>query len=184
MLSTIGLLGLLNFAAQLEPRSDTVTPAMHLTPGAKGNGAAFSYDLGSWGNGLGQSFSIRVPILRHFGINVRGLLIRHDLGTDDRWDAGARVELFGQSPVYLESFRLYGGGGPQLLTPISTDGDAALGGGGFLGFEFFLMPRSAFYLEVGAQSGGPAGVGEGASVLAGVRVFPWGGQAGGRARSN
>lgn len=140
-----------------------------------GQGAAFGYESGSWGGSWSQGVRIRIPILEFFAIDARGMIVNTNQVGDDRWDAGARLDLIGHSPVLLNVLRLYGGGGPQLFHPISSSAQQTVhwGGGGHFGLEAFLNPDMSLFFEVGAQSGVADDVATGATVLAGVKLHPF-----------
>ena len=95
-----------------------------------------------------------VPVTKPFGLRVRGIMVfgQPDLG--DSMAAGGRAELIGRTPAYLNLVRLYGGGG-------------------FFGFEFFLHAKMPFFLEVGGNSGTVGTSGAGATIEAGVQMYPF-----------
>lgn len=137
-----------------------------------GDGIGLAYDNGSWGGEWSQGIRLMVPFGDHVAANLRGLII---FDGRDRADAGGRLELIGRSPVFLNLVRLYGGGGIQLFRPVSgvTNPETYIGGGGHFGFEFFLMRRMSWILEVGGQSGySKDGVGSGATIIAGIQFYP------------
>ena len=144
-------------------------------PEPSGQGVAFGYEAGSWGGSWGQGLRVRIPILEFFALDARGIVTHTVRVGDDRWDAGARIDLIGHSPVLLNVLRLYGGGGPQLFHPISSDADQTVhwGGGGHFGLEAFLNPRMSMFFEVGGQSGVAVDVATGATVMAGIKVHPF-----------
>lgn len=133
-----------------------------------GRGFAVGYSLGSWGNWWAQNLQIHIPFALQGGVVVRGIAMRHP--DADRWHLGGRLELRGQGPVYLNLVRIYGGGGVQLLTPVSgvSKGKAKVGGGGYFGFEFFNARWASCFIEIGGQGGGPA---PGATIMAGIQLY-------------
>jgi hypothetical protein len=135
-----------------------------------GQGPGIGYDLGLWGQGFGQGLRLKVPVSRNWGLNLRGIMAVAD--DPARWSAGGRLELYGQSPVYLNLIRIYGGGGIQLFHQFKGDhkGETRLGGGGQWGFEFFMSPHLGFFIEVGGN--GNAHLVSGATVLSGITIYP------------
>lgn len=145
-----------------------------------GTGVGFGYENGSWGGSWAQGVRVKVPVVPHFAVGLRGLMINTPRPGDDRWDFGGRLELLGQSRVLLSVMRLYGGGGVQLFHPISDEAneEVHVGGGGHFGFEFFMAPHLAFFIEIGGQSGvasDPAAgdIATGATIMAGLTVYPF-----------
>jgi hypothetical protein len=143
--------------------------------GTSGTGVAFGYDNGSWGGEWVQGIRVRIPIIRMFSVNVRGIAVNSSAGEEARWDLGGRLEAIGHGPVLLNLVRLYGGGGVQLFYPVSGVDDKKItwGGGGHFGFEFFMLESMSFYLEIGGQSGVGEGLGGGATVVAGLQIYPF-----------
>lgn len=141
-----------------------------------GQGLALGYDNGAWGGEWSQGVRVLVPLGAHFGVDVRGLMVLASAGAQDaQVHLGGRLELIGRSPVLLNVLRLYGGGGVQLFAPVgeAPSHAATMGGGGHFGFEFFMMPSMSWILEVGGQSGVADGVGGGASIVAGLQLYPF-----------
>jgi hypothetical protein len=138
-----------------------------------GQGLALGYENGLFGDGFGQGLRLKLPFTQHWGVVARALSVI-DEGAPGRfdWSLGGRLEVFGQSPVFLNLVRLYGGGGPQFFRGLrgGREGQSGWGGGGQFGFEFFQSPRVSLFLEVGGQ-GGDGQVG-GATVLAGINIYP------------
>ncbi|MEM1022482.1 MAG: hypothetical protein AAGJ19_02305 [Myxococcota bacterium] len=152
---------------------DAMTPEIWAQP--SGQGVSLGYESGSWGGSWSQGVRIRIPILEFLAIDARGIMVHTTRVGDDRLDAGARLDLIGHSPVLLNLLRLYGGGGPQLFHPISSGVEQTVhwGGGGHFGLEAFFNPRTSIFFEVGGQSGVAVDVGTGATVLAGMRLYPF-----------
>ncbi len=184
------LAALFSFAASAQP-ADAPAPApvdprdtAHLTlPWTEpaGRGVSLGYDMGGLGNGgsgpvMENGVRVRIPFGRSFGLTVRVLNLLGQDGSGFRYDLGSRVELWGQTPVYLNLIRLYGGGGITLSVPLVRADDAGpkyavqLGGGGQFGFEFFLHQKMSFFLEVG---GNGMQWGAGPTVLAGANFYPF-----------
>lgn len=145
-----------------------------------GDGIAFSYENGLWGEAFAQGIRAKIPFHRHWSIVVRPLVL-HRVGskTSYRADIGGRLELIGASPLFLNFARIYGGGGVQTFYSVKgqTDPKISFGGGGHFGFEFFGSRKYSFFAEIGGQSGADGGFGAGATVLAGVNWYPWSGVA-------
>lgn len=137
-----------------------------------GLGFAIGYDNGLFGGGFGQGVRFKIPFGRYLGLNLRGLSVMGGSETFVHY-LGGRAELLGQTPIFLNVMRLYGGGGFQLFYPVNGVPSPALllGGGGQFGFEFFMGKRAAFFLEVGGNGGGRTV--SGATVLAGINVYPF-----------
>jgi hypothetical protein len=135
-----------------------------------GQGLGIGYEIGQWGQGLGQGLRLRVPIHGGFGAALRGVWVAAD--DPARLSAGGRLDLYGQSPVFLNLIRLYGSGGIQLFRQLKGDhkGATQVGAGGQFGFEFFMSPRLGLFLEVGGS--GNAHLITGATVIAGMTVYP------------
>jgi hypothetical protein len=146
-----------------------------------GHGLAIAYDNGSWGGAWMQSLRFKLPVfeqtspdgwpLGSFALGVRGLYVDHP--DPDRVDLGARFELTGHSPVFLNLVRLYGGGGPQLVRAISSraeDRRWTWGGGGYFGFEVFMSAGFSFYAEIGGNGGAPL---SGATITGGMAFYPF-----------
>jgi hypothetical protein len=132
---------------------------------------AFAYENGLFGHGFGQGIRVKIPFHAHWGMNVRGLSVFRTEAAAE-WILGGRIEYWGQSPIFLNLVRLYGGGGPQLFVHVKGGNNNLMwGGGGQFGFEFFANRRMAFFLEVGGNGGGDLPTG--ATVLAGMNVYPF-----------
>ncbi len=141
-----------------------------------GQSLAISYDNGSWGGNWTQSVRLFVPFGDRFGALARGLVMFGSGQTfAERIDVGGRIELIGRSPVLLNLVRLYGGGGISVMSPVHgvTNREVTVGGGGQFGFEFFLTPHIGWTLEVGGNSGSQDGFGSGATILAGISIYPF-----------
>lgn len=138
--------------------------------GPTGQGIGIGYEFGQLGQGFAQGLRLKVPIDGHWGIALRGLTAIAD--DPKRWSAGGRLDIYGQSPVFLNMVRIYGGGGGQVFHQIRGDhqGETRIGGGGQFGFEFFMAPHIGFFLEVGGAGGGHL-IG-GATVMTGMTIYP------------
>ena len=138
-----------------------------------GRGVGFGFENGLFGRAFEQGVRIRFPIARYFAFNLRGISTLGATEPDPRWELGGRVELIGHSPIFLNLVRLYGGGGPEIAARVSGPGEkeAALGGGGHFGFEFFLNPHMSFFTEIGGHAGNE--VTAGGTVLAGMMLYPF-----------
>jgi hypothetical protein len=140
-----------------------------------GRGFALGFDNGLFGRAYEQGFRLRVPILEHFALGLRGVSAFGERGGDLAWHLGGRAELIGHSPVYLNLVRLYGGGGPEVTTRVQgTGGDKTLiGGGGQFGFEFFVGPKMSFFAEIGGRAGDD--LTGGGTAIAGMMLYPFAG---------
>lgn len=168
------ILALTATATSGAPVSDTTLRVPWTEP--SGQSLAFSYDNGSWGGNWTQSVRLFVPFGDHFGALARGLVMFGSGRTfAERIDVGGRLELIGRSPVLLNLVRLYGGGGISVMSPVHgvTNREITVGGGGQFGFEFFLTPHIGWTLEVGGNSGSQDGFGSGATILAGISIYPF-----------
>jgi hypothetical protein len=139
-----------------------------------GTGIALAYDAGLWGSAWTQSIRARLPLHDQFGVATRGLIAFPDVGDETLIHLGARLELYGHTPVMLNVIRLYGGGGPQLFYPVDEagDGEARWGGGGHFGFEFFISPGFSWILEIGGNGSSIEEL-TGATVMAGLNLYPF-----------
>jgi hypothetical protein len=140
---------------------------------AAGRGLALGFDNGVFGRGYEQGLRIRIPILEHFAFGLRGVSAFGDRSGDFTWYVGGRAELIGHSPVFLNLVRLYGAGGPEVVTRVhGSGGDKTLiGGGGQFGFEFFLQPKMSFFVEIGGRAGDD--VTGGGTAIAGMMLYPF-----------
>jgi hypothetical protein len=153
-------------------------PALLLAPWTDptGKGVAIGFDIGLWGRAMGQSLRVRVPFLRHHWCLVTRALgavgQKSSDGTDSALDYGGSFELQGQTDVYLNLIRLYGGGGVEVVHGYRGPdrGHTTWAGKYEFGFEFFLSPRISFTLEVGGNGLGTAST-EGPTVFAGMNVY-------------
>lgn len=140
------------------------------SPGKK---VAFGLEEGVWGTSWSQGLRITVPFASNFATHLRGIYLIDMIEEGPLTvDAGGRIDFIGRSEVLFNVMRLYGGGGVQVIAPVSnTDGkEVRVGGGGHFGFEFFCSPHYSFFLEVGGQGGTAS---PGATVQAGMMVYPW-----------
>ncbi len=137
-----------------------------------GQGVAFGLEEGLWGGAWGQGLRVTVPFARNFAATLRGIYLMEMGDGPVTVDAGGRLDFVGRSDVLFNVMRLYGGGGVQVIAPItdSADEEVRVGGGGHFGFEFFCSPHYSFFLEVGGQGGS---VSPGATVMAGMMFYPW-----------
>lgn len=138
-----------------------------------GKRVAFGLEEGVWGTSWSQGLRITVPFASNFATHLRGIYLIDMIEEGPLTvDAGGRIDFIGRSEVLFNVMRLYGGGGVQVIAPISnTDGkEVRVGGGGHFGFEFFCSPNYSFFLEVGGQGGTAS---PGATVQAGMMVYPW-----------
>jgi len=174
----------------MTPPTPVLAPTPALTPAMKsppalmrvpwtdptGRGIAIGYDLGLWGHGSGDSFRLRVPFARqHWVLVGRFLGVIGQKGTDgmDRAvEYGGSLELHGQSDVYLNLMRLYGGGGVEMIHGHRGPdrGRTAWTGRYEFGFEFFLAPRMSFTLEIGGNGMGTA-LTEGPMIFGGINLY-------------
>jgi hypothetical protein len=142
-------------------------------PSAAGRGFAFGLDNGLFGSAYEQGFRLRVPVLEHFAIGLRGISAIGDRAGEGTWSVGGRAEIIGHSPVYMNLVRVYGGGGPEVMTRLEGIGGdkTAIGGGGQFGFEFFMNPKFSFFAEIGGHSGDATN--GGGTALAGLMLYPF-----------
>jgi len=145
-----------------------------------GDGIAFTYENGLWGEAFAQGIRVKIPFHRHWSVVVRPLVL-HRVGSSNNYraDVGGRLELVGASPLFLNFARIYGGGGLQVFYSVKGEPNpkVSFGGGGHFGFEFFGARTYSFFAEIGGQSGAQGGFGTGATVMAGVNWYPWSGSA-------
>jgi hypothetical protein len=166
------------FAAPLSASADEPAPAEAVVqPSDKrtGRSVGFGVENGLSGRAFEQGVKLRIPILEHFGVQLRGVSAFGDAGGDTAYYLGGRIDLVGQTPVYLNLVRLYGGGGPEVLTRVAGPGGdkTLIGGGGQFGFEFFVSPKMAFYVEIGGHSGNE--LTGGGTAIAGMTLYPFSG---------
>ena len=177
----VALAVLLPVAARAQESAAPTTPQpawMHVpSTDPTGQGLAIGYDLGLWGRATGDSIRLRVPFLhQHWCVVARALGAlgqKGTAGTNDRaLDYGGSFELQGQSDVYLNLMRLYGGGGVEVLHGYRgpDEGRTAWTGRYEFGFEFFLGPRMSFTLEVGGNGLGTT-LTEGPMIFAGLNIY-------------
>jgi hypothetical protein len=133
-------------------------------------------DNGLLGRAYGQGLRVRLPLGEHFAVSLRGLSAMGERAGDFTWYAGGRGEIIGHTPVYLNLVRLYGGGGPEVVTRLqgSTGDKTIVGLGGQFGFEFFLSPGFSFFAEIGGRAGDD--LHGGGTVLAGMMLYPFSGR--------
>jgi hypothetical protein len=153
----------------LADEPDVPRPAAERT----GRGPAIGLDNGIMGRAYEQGLRVRIPIFQHFAIGLRGLSTFGERAGDIAWYVGGRAEIVGHSPVYLDHVRLYGGGGPEVITRVQGSGGdkTSVGGGGQFGFEFFFGPSLSFFAEIGGHSGDDLTAG--GTALAGLMLYPF-----------
>jgi hypothetical protein len=139
-----------------------------------GRGLALGFDNGVFGRAYEQGLRIRIPILGHYAFGLRGVSAFGDRSGELAWYLGGRAELIGHTPVFLNLVRLYGGGGPEVLTRVHGTGggdQTLIGGGGQFGFEFFLHPKMSFFVEIGGRARDD--VTRGGTAIAGMMLYPF-----------
>jgi hypothetical protein len=175
MRQLVALLGAVAIMSSVHVSASEGPTVVRPFEGRGGTGVSLAYDNGGWGGEFAQGLRLRMPLLSHWAVNLRAIAL-HGLEREPyRFDLGGRLELIGHTPVYLNLVRLYGGGGVQVFRPLSgvDQAETAVGGGGQFGFEFFLSRRAAFFLEVGGSSGSQGEFAAGATLAAGVQVYPF-----------
>ncbi|MBN1607032.1 MAG: hypothetical protein JW940_10390 [Polyangiaceae bacterium] len=167
------------FAAESPPPlGQAPTPVTAPWPEPTGKGVGIGAELGAWGRAFDTGVRFRIPFPfwgGRWGVMLRGLVLSVPGDTGQvPVDMGGRLDLYGQSPVFLNLVRLYGGGGVQTFYEVQGPPrrDVSLGGGGQFGFEFFMSPHYSFWLEVGG-SGGRQRFMAGATLLAGIVAYPF-----------
>jgi hypothetical protein len=160
-------------AQTAQAQSDEVRAVLPWTD-ETGTGLGLGYSHGSWGNQWAQCVQLKLPITRHWGLVAKGLFMSKYQESDSEVATfGGRLGFYGQSQVFLNLFRLYGGGGVQFLKEASGGEEHKWGGGGHFGFEFFMMNWMSFYIEIGGQSGAPGVINDSyATIMAGVQFYP------------
>jgi hypothetical protein len=156
--------------------------------GLTGEGVGLGLEEGGWSGVWGTGLRIHIPFFSgvgeggnhggSFGATLRGLVLTGPNTSTAEAPAdhfGGRLELVGRSPVFLNLLRIYGGGGVELFSAFGTgvSRKALVSGGGQFGFEFFLVRRFSFFLEVGGHGGVDAGLPGGETVIAGMNVYPF-----------
>jgi hypothetical protein len=131
------------------------------------------YANGVWGSAFAQALILKVPVHPNFGVVLRPMAL---YDTTSRVDLGGRVEVYGASPVFLNFARIYGGGGVHVFDAVSgvSNPTPTWGGGGHFGFEFFYVPRSSFFIEIGGTSYAQGNVAGGGTAMAGITFYPFG----------
>jgi hypothetical protein len=115
----------------------------------------------------------------HWGATLRGIMLMEEIydapsgNKSSEITFGGRLEIYGQSKVYLNLFRLYGGGGVQRFADADRSPNHGWGGGGQFGFEFFLWRAGSFFIEIGGHSGVARQQDSHALVLAGMNLYPF-----------
>ncbi len=185
-LSTAAAIAFVVLTAPRARADESPTPALPVpatgagaeapAPPPAGRGVAFGLEQGLFGRTYEQGLKVRLPLGEHWGVHLRGLSAFGEFGGETNWHVGGRAELIGQSRVFLNLFRLYGGGGPEVTARAAGSlGDkTSIGGGGQFGFEFFHHPNMSFYLEIGGHSGSE--VTAGGTAIAGMMFYPFGGR--------
>jgi len=143
-----------------------------------GRGVSFSYENGAFGVDWEQGLKIQFPFNPFFALNIRPMLLMELSGLvpNNAISLGGRIELIGRTPVLLNLIRIYGGGGGGPFVDLTgpRKGQVSSEGGGQFGFEFFLQPHFSFYTEIGGNGcGAGAGLCSGATVVAGMSIYPW-----------
>ena len=158
-----------------EARAPASPDAARAEDRGTGRGVSLGFDNGLFGRAYEQGVRLRVPILEHFDLALRGVSAFGDREGELGWYAGGRAEIIGHSPVYLNLVRVYGGGGPEVTTRLQgSGGDKTLiGGGGEFGFEFFVSPRISFFAEIGGRAGDD--LTGGGTAIAGMMLYPFAG---------
>ncbi|MBX3186681.1 MAG: hypothetical protein KF819_06685 [Labilithrix sp.] len=167
----------------------TLTPSAPIAPPAPtgeiarvpwtqvpGRGLAIGYENGLWGNVFMQALRFRIPFSPHWGMMVKGFITHptDHTGNIHPHYGGGRLDLFGGSPIIAGFARMYGGGGIHVATKVlghGGDTDVHTGGGGYFGFEFFMMPKLSWIAEIGGGSG-VDGSAAGATVVGGMNWYP------------
>jgi hypothetical protein len=175
-------------AAGQEPTTTSVPPSGASSDAAplalalpwtapSGRGLAFSYENGAFGQAWEQGLKFQIPLIERLAINIRPMVLvrfQTDLDPTSSVAVGGRLELIGRTQVLLNLIRIYGGGGggPFVNVTGPSKGKVTGEGGGQFGVEFFLVPRSSFYLEIGGNGcGAVTGVCGGATAVAGVSLY-------------
>jgi hypothetical protein len=141
-----------------------------------GQGLAVGYDLGLWGQAAGNSLRLRAPFLRQHACLVGRFLAAlgppGSDGADRAIEYGGSFELHGQTDVYLNLMRLYGGGGLEVIHGhTGLDAGRTVWAGKYeFGFEFFISPHVSFTLEVGGN-GSATTLTDGPTVFAGINGY-------------
>lgn len=139
-----------------------------------GGGVAVSVGTGELGGVFAQSIGVRYPLSSHWGLHLRTFAM-HALGSDPyRFDFGGRLELLGFTLPMSGFFRVYGGGGIQIIAQLTGGGDKTVraGLGGEVGFEAFLFPSFAFFMEMGGNGNVNDGAyGSGAMWMGGLHSY-------------
>jgi hypothetical protein len=144
--------------------------------GSLGKSVGLAFDNGLFGTSYEQGVRLRIPVLRHFALNLRGISTLGSIAGNETWRLGGRLEVIGHTPVYLNLVRIYGGGGPEVTTRLhgtSSEDKTLISGGGQVGFEFFAGRSVSFFAEIGGHGGDEAT--GGGTVLAGVMLYPFAG---------
>ncbi len=149
-----------------------------------GRGPSIGYNFGLWGGENGLAVHLRFPLGlthpgHHWGLDVRGILLTenyHDFALnkiESRRSYGLRVGLFGQSEVFLNLFRVFGGGGAIYVE--HGKGPSApnwVGTGGF-GIEFFIWRAVSYYMQIEGRSRILAQEDNFITFVAGVQLYPF-----------
>lgn len=142
--------------------------------GRTGHGFSFGIDEGGWSGNFLTGVRVKVPLLGdHLGLVLRPNFVSSNTGPNN---VGGRIDIIGQSDVYLNLIRLYGGGGVELYALVgggSKVHSVSVSGGGQFGFEFFLSRYSSFYIEIGGHGAVDATLPGGLTVVTGMNFYPW-----------
>lgn len=157
-----------------EPAQPEAPTAPRPSESRTGRGVAFGVENGLFGRAFEQGLKLRIPVLEHWDVGLRGISTFGEQAGDTTWYVGGRLDIVGHSPTYLNLVRLYGGGGPEVFAKANGVGDKLLvGGGGHFGFEFFLNPKMSFYAEIGGHGGNELTAG--GTAIAGMMLYPFSG---------
>lgn len=134
-------------------------------------GLSLGADLNSMANQVAPDMTIGFPISRVVTIIARPMLLGGNTSAD--LDAGGRLEVQLQSPIYMDHLRAYFGAGPQGFYEVrgSERHHRDVSGGWDAGMEFFLSRSFALHWEIGTSGGGVSG-GAGPVFSVGFRSYP------------
>ena len=164
MLATLLLHTTLAAAPAPEPIAPVPDQAYSTAVNRRARGFGLGFSQGYWGGAFGQSLRADVPfgkrVGQFFGLRLHGTIVHSESTRSDgreRWDPTVfgGAELFGRTPVMGGIVRAYGGGGVFVGgRPLPTNEGATygIGGGGHMGLEVFLNPRTSFSIEIGGQA--------------------------------
>jgi hypothetical protein len=158
-------------AAQETQRVNQADSAQGTKPVASRPGVDIGVDMISMDNQVAAGLQVGLPVSRLVSIVFRPMLLGGQVSSD--LDAGVRVEVLLQSPLFVDRLRAYFGAGPQGFYEIRGAAlhDHVFSGGWDAGFELFLSDRFAFHWEMGTSGGGVSG-GAGPAFAIGFRTYP------------